>query len=105
MDMSVNPMMKYMQYFMPVMFLFFFNNFASGLSCYLFFSNVFNIGQTIITKELIIDKKKIELELEEYRKKPKKKGGFQDRLEKALKDQQKLAEQREKNAKNKNKKK
>ncbi|MEM9822513.1 MAG: membrane protein insertase YidC, partial [Bacteroidota bacterium] len=34
MDMSVNPMMKYMQYFMPIMFLFFFNNFASGLSCY-----------------------------------------------------------------------
>lgn len=101
MDMSVNPMMKYMQYFMPVMFLFFFNNFASGLSCYLFFSNVFNIGQTIITKELIIDKKKIEKELEEYRKKPKKKGGFQDRLEKALKDQQKLAEQKDKKNKKK----
>ncbi len=101
MDMSVNPMMKYMQYFMPVMFLFFFNNFASGLSCYLFFSNVFNIGQTIVTKNFIIDKKKIEKDLEEYRKKPKKKGGFQERLEKALKDQQKMQEQREKGNKKK----
>ena len=56
--MANNPMMKYMQYLMPVMFLFFFNNFASGLSCYLFFSNVLNIGQNVITKEVIIDKKK-----------------------------------------------
>ncbi|MFT7603870.1 MAG: YidC/Oxa1 family membrane protein insertase, partial [Saprospiraceae bacterium] len=72
MDMGVNPMMKYMQYAMPVMFLFFFNNFASGLSCYLFFSNLMNITQTIVTKEYIIDKKKIEKELEAYKKKPKK---------------------------------
>ena len=33
-------MMKYMQYGMPVMFLFFFNTFAAGLTCYLFFSNL-----------------------------------------------------------------
>jgi len=85
MDMSVNPMMKYMQYFMPVMFLFFFNNFASGLSCYLFFQNVINIGQTIITKNYLIDKEKIQKELEDYKKKPKKKGGFQERLEKRRK--------------------
>ncbi len=95
MDMSGNPMMKYMQYFMPVMFLFFFNNFASGLTCYLFFSNVFNITQTLVTKNYIIDKKKIKAELEAYRKKPKKKGGFQDRLAKALKEQQRIQAERE----------
>jgi YidC/Oxa1 family membrane protein insertase len=88
MDMGGNPMMKYMQYFMPIMFLFFFNNFASGLSCYLFFSNLMNITQTIVTKEYIIDKKKIERELEAYKKKPKKKGGFQDRLADAMKQAQ-----------------
>jgi len=103
--MSADPMMKYMQYFMPVMFLFFFNNFASGLSCYLFFSNVFNIGQNLLTKEVIIDKKKIEAELEAYKKKPKKKGGFQERLEKALKEQQKLAQEKERNAQQNKKKK
>ncbi len=97
--MANNPMMKYMQYLMPVMFLFFFNNFASGLSCYLFFSNVLNIGQNVITKEVIIDKKKIEKELAEHHKKPKKKGGFQERLSKVLEEQKKLAEQQQKKKK------
>lgn len=104
MDMSANPAMKYMQYLMPVMFLGFFNSFASGLTCYLFFSNVINIGQTLVTKEVIIDKDKIREELEENRKKPKKKGGFQQRLEAALKEQQKIQAQREQ-AKKKRKKK
>ncbi len=99
--MANNPMMKYMQYLMPVMFLFFFNNFASGLSCYLFFSNVLNIGQNVITKEVIIDKKKIEKELAEHHKKPKKKGGFQERLSKVLEEQKKLAEQQQKKKKGK----
>ncbi len=89
MDMSMNPAMKYMQYLMPVFFLFFFNNFAAGLTCYLLFSNVMNIGQTLITKNYIIDQEKIKREMEAYRKKPKKKGGFQERLEAALRDQQK----------------
>jgi len=40
MDMSANPAMKYVQYLMPVMFFGFFNNYASGLTCYMFFSNV-----------------------------------------------------------------
>lgn len=101
MDMSVNPMMKYMQYGMPVMFLFFFNNFASGLTCYLLFSNMFNIGQTIITKDFIINKDKIKKELEDYKKKPKKKGGFQSRLEAALKEQQKVQQQKGGNSKKK----
>ncbi len=103
MDMSVNPMMKYMQYAMPVMFLFFFNNFASGLSCYLFFSNLMNITQTIVTKEYLIDKKKIEKELEAYRKKPKKKGGFQDRLADAMKQAQAAQAEKEKGKKGRKK--
>ena len=99
MDMSVNPAMKYMQYLMPFMFLFFFNNFASGLSCYLFFSTVLNVLQTIVTKNYIIDQEKIKKELEDYRKKPKKKGGFQQRLEAAMKDAQKQQELRKKKKK------
>ena len=96
MDMSANPSMKYMQYFMPIMFLGFFNSFASGLTCYLLFSNLLNISQTLITKNFIIDNDKINEELEAYKKKPKKKGGFQERLEAALKEQQRLQEQKEK---------
>ena len=105
MDMSANPAMKYMQYLMPVFFMGFFNSFASGLTCYLLFSNLFNIGQTLITKNYIIDKEKINRELEAYKKKPKKKGGFQARLEAALKEQQRVQAERESQGKNKKKKK
>jgi YidC/Oxa1 family membrane protein insertase len=81
---------------MPVFFLFFFNNFASGLTAYLCFSNVINIGQTLVTKNYIIDQKKIQAKLEANKAKPKKKGGFQARLEKALKEQQKIQEEKKK---------
>jgi YidC/Oxa1 family membrane protein insertase len=88
MDYSAQPMMKYFQYIMPVMFLGFFNSFAAGLTCYLFFSNVFNIGQTIITKNFIIDQDKLRKKLNANKAKPKKKGGFSARLQEALKEQQ-----------------
>ncbi|MDX1666502.1 MAG: membrane protein insertase YidC [Saprospiraceae bacterium] len=97
MDMSANPAMKYMQYLMPIFFLGFFNSFASGLTAYLLFSNLFNIAQTIVTKNYIIDKEKIEEELEAYRKKPKKKKSkFAARLEEALKEQQKAQDKKKK---------
>ena len=104
MDYGANPSMKYIQYLMPVMFLGFFNSFASGLTCYLFFSNLFNITQTIVTKNFVIDQEKIKVQLEENRKKPKKKGGFQERLQEALKEQQRKQAQLEA-AKGKGKKK
>ncbi len=94
-------MMKYMQFVMPVFFLFFFNNYASGLTAYLVFSNIMNVTQTIVTRKWIIDHDKINEQLEAYRKKPKKKGGFQSRLEDALKQQQAIAAQREAAAKKK----
>jgi len=95
MDMSANPAMKYMQYIMPIFFLGFFNSFASGLTCYLLFSNLINIAQTIITKNFVINQEKIREELEAYRKKPKKKKrGFQQRLEEALKEQQRIQAER-----------
>ena len=100
MDMGANPAMKYMQYAMPLMFLVFFNNYASGLTCYMFFSNLLNIAQTVITKNFVIDKDKIEEELKAYKKKPKKKtGGFQERLQKALEEQQKAAAEAQKKKK------
>lgn len=94
-------MMKWMQYLMPVFFLFFFNNFASGLTCYLVFSNVLNIAQTLVTKNWIINHEKISEQLEANRNKPKKKGGFQSRLEEAMKQQQAIAAQKEAAAKKK----
>ncbi len=99
MDMSINPAMKWMQYLMPIMFLGFFNSYASGLTCYLLFSNIFNITQTIGTKKLVFNDDKIMAELNKKKAKPKKKGGFQERLQKALAEQQKIAAEREKSRK------
>ena len=96
MDMSAQPAMKYIQYFMPLMFLFMFNNFAAGLTCYLLFSNVTNIIQTLVTKEVILDKKALAKELQQNKLKPKKKKGFGARLEEAMKEQQRKQQQAKK---------
>lgn len=96
MDFSANPAMKWMQYVMPVLFLGFFNGYASGLTAYLLFSNVLNIGQTMATKAFLIDEGKILAQMEAHKKKPKKPGGFQERLQKVLDEQRKLAEQQKK---------
>lgn len=96
MDFSANPAMKYMQYVMPLFFLGFFNSYASGLTLYLLFSNLITIAQTIITRNYIIDKDKILAMMEEHRKKPKKKSGWQERLDQAMKEQQRIQAEREK---------
>jgi YidC/Oxa1 family membrane protein insertase len=95
MDMSINPAMKYVQYAMPVMFLFWFNNYASGLTAYMCISNILNIGQTLVTKNYIINHEKIRAQLEANKLKPKKKSSFQERLETALREQQKKQSDRE----------
>ncbi len=96
MDLSANPAMKYVQYLMPIMFLAFFNNYASGLTCYMFFSNLINIIQTVVTKNYIFDETKIRAALMKEKAKPKKKGGFQSRLEEAMKQQQVIQENKKK---------
>jgi YidC/Oxa1 family membrane protein insertase len=95
MDMSqMNPALKYMQYFMPVMFLAFFNSYASGLTLYLLYSNLLNIMQTLGAKKFLFDEDRIMAELNRNKAKPKKEGGFGARLEQALKEQQRIADQR-----------
>lgn len=97
MDMSaVNPAFQWMQYLMPVMFMVYFNSYASGLTLYLLFSNLLNIAQTVGSQKFLFDTDKILLKLEENKKKPKKKGGFQERLEAALKEQQRIQQERQK---------
>ena len=101
MDMGNNPAMKYMQYFMPVVFIVFFNNYASGLTAYMFFSNLINVLQTILTKRFIFDDAKIRAELELKKDKPKKRNSFSQRLEEAMKQQQKSLEEKQKQQKKK----
>lgn len=96
MDMGAmnNPMLKYMQYFMPVMFLFFFNNYASGLTLYLLFSNLVNVGLTLGTKHFVFNEDKIRAQLNLNKEKPKKRSKFSERLEEAMKEQQRIAQER-----------
>ncbi len=89
MDMSANPAMKYIQYVMPIMFLAFFNQYASGLTVYMFFSNLFNIFQTIGTKKFVFSTDKIRQQLMANKLKPKKKKSkFMQNIETAVKQQQ-----------------
>ncbi len=75
--------MKIMTYLMPIMMLFFFNNYSSGLSYYYFLANIISIGQTLLIKKLFINEDAIRAKIEVNKKKPKskKKSGFQKRLE------------------------
>ena len=83
---------------MPVMFTFAFNNYASGLTCYLVFSNLLNIAQTVITKKYVINQDKILKELEIAKSAPKKKG-FMSKLQDATAMAQKMQEEKEKKKK------
>ncbi len=89
--------MKSMQYLMPFMMIFFFNNFSSGLTFYYFILNILNFGQQAIIKKYFIDEDKILhiMEQNKIRNKNKKKSKFQQRLEEAMK----TAEESKKNRK------
>ncbi|MDO5104406.1 membrane protein insertase YidC [Capnocytophaga sp.] len=74
------PNMKFLIYLSPIMMLFFFNNYASGLSLYYFVSNLLTIFIMLAIKHWIIDEKKIHAQIEENKKKPKKESNFQRKM-------------------------
>jgi membrane protein insertase, YidC/Oxa1 family len=74
------PNMKFLIYLSPVMMLFFFNNYASGLSLYYFISNLLTIGIMLAIKYWIIDEQKIHAQIQENKKKPKKESKFQAKM-------------------------
>lgn len=74
------PGMKTMMYLMPVMFLFIFNSYASGLSLYYFLSLVFTFVQMWIFKKLI-NEDAIHAQLKAKQKMPVVKSKFTERLE------------------------
>ena len=74
------PGMKVMMYLMPLMFLFMFNSYASGLSYYYLLANLFTFAQIFLIRRFV-DEKAILAKLNENKKKPEKKSKFQERLE------------------------
>ncbi|MCV6628705.1 MAG: membrane protein insertase YidC [Flavobacteriaceae bacterium] len=74
------PNMKFIMYLSPVMMLFFFNSYASGLSLYYFVSNLITIFIMLAIKNWIIDEDKIHAKIQENKAKPKKKSRFQQKM-------------------------
>lgn len=81
------PGMKMMMYVMPVMFLFIFNDYASGLSYYYLLSLLITIIQTYIFRK-VVDEKKVREQLLANTRKPRKKNGWMARLEEAQRQAQ-----------------
>lgn len=77
-------MMKYMIYLSPIMMLFFFNNYASGLSLYYFISNLISIGIMIVIKNFILDEDKIHAQIQVNKAKPKKESKFQKKMKEMM---------------------
>ncbi|RDY58296.1 membrane protein insertase YidC [Flagellimonas nanhaiensis] len=74
------PNMKFIMYLSPLMMLFFFNNYASGLSLYYFISNLITIFIMLAIKNYILDEDKIHAQIQENKKKPKKENKFQRKM-------------------------
>jgi len=82
------PGMKVMMYMMPVMMLFWFNNYSAGLSYYYLVSNVITILQTLIIRKMI-NEDDLLLKLNSHKKKVVKKSKFQERLDLMAKEKAK----------------
>ena len=78
------PNMKFIMYLMPVMMLFFFNNYASAFSLYYFVSNILTILLMLAIKYFIIDERKIHLQIQENKKKPSKQNRFQRKMKEMM---------------------
>ena len=83
------PNMKFIMYLMPLMMLFFFNNYSSGLSLYYFVSNLLTILLMVVIKNFVVNESKILIQIEENKKKPRKVSGFSARLQKAMEQAEK----------------
>ena len=93
------PGMKLMLYLMPLMFLFWFNNYASGLSYYYFIALLITIAQTYISR-MFVTEEKVRATMAANAKKPKKKSKWVQRMEEVQKQQQ--AMQKKQNAQRRN---
>ncbi len=82
------PNMKFIMYLMPLMMLFFFNNYASGLSLYYFVSNVLTIILMLVIKNFVISEENF-CTNRGKQKEAKKAGGFTARLQKAMEEAEK----------------
>lgn len=87
-DSPMAQQMKLMGNIMPFFLIFVFNRLAAAMTYYYFAFNVLTILQTWFMKRFMIDEAKIHAEIQMNKTKPVKKSGWQDKMEKLMKDQQ-----------------
>lgn len=85
---DMQQMMKIMMYLSPIMMLFFFNMYGSGLSLYYFVSNLLTIAIMLVIKHFIVDEDKIHAKIQENKLKPQKVSKFRQKLGDAMKQAQ-----------------
>ncbi len=86
---SSMPGMSFMMYLMPVMLLFFFNDYPAGLCYYYFVSTLITVLQTLLIKQFFIDEKAILEQIKNNQKKPAKKSRFMEYYERKMKELEK----------------
>lgn len=86
---AANNQMKYIGYFMPLIFFFVLNSFPAGLNYYYFLSAVFTLLTQFIIRQFL-DDNKILAKIEAHKKNPKaaKKSSFQQKMEEMMRQQQ-----------------
>ncbi len=77
---GVTGQMKWISYFMPLIFLFVLNGYAAGLNYYYFLSNLVTIGQQLAIRRFV-DDKALHAQIQENKKKPETKSKLQTSLE------------------------
>ncbi len=77
---GVTGQMKWISYFMPLIFLFMLNSYAAGLNYYYFLSNLVTIAQQLGIRRFV-DDKALHEQIQESKKKPVTKSKFQTKLE------------------------
>ncbi|MBF6608297.1 MAG: membrane protein insertase YidC [Flavobacterium sp.] len=81
---DMGKIMKIMIYISPLMMLFFFNNYGSGLSLYNLISNLITIGIMIVIKRYVVDENVIHAQIQENKLKPKKQSKFQRKMQEMM---------------------
>lgn len=82
------PGMKFMMlYMMPIMMLFWFNDYSAGLSYYYFLATLITIAQTYLIR-FAVDEKKLLARLQQNANRPQKKSGFMQRLQEMQREQE-----------------
>ena len=90
--------MKWMMYFMPIMFFFIFNDYSSGLNFYYFLSTLISVLIFIYLRRVVKEDellKKMEAYAESNKNNPAKRSNMMSRLEALQEQQKKMIEERE----------